>query len=195
MSPLSSSLTNFIPLSPDRRGRGTLKSIRSYADTCLSGMQKQTALLLARGLSTNLKNSCTGTASRHNLLKTLRCMKKIVPDIRVYMRQFADDYRSLKNESDAKRKVTGMCCSYIHFQEVSNDKASAHCKSSSASDFKAFFSTIAGDLMSLLCSNLSAQSTQCIEYNVRANRHNRTLPQHGASITFLPPLLSLLHDF
>lgn len=159
-------------------------------------MQKQTALLLARGLVTNLKNLCTTSASRLNLLKTLRCMKKIVPDIRVYMRQFADDYRWLKNETDAKVKVTGMCCSYNYFQQVSYEKAVSSCKSSTASDFKTFFSTIGGDLMSLLCNNLSGTSRACIQFNLQVDRNNRQVSHAtSTSITFLPPLLSLLQDF
>lgn len=113
--------------------------------------------------------------------------------MRSMMDDFSNDYRYANEQTDSKAKVTGMCCGYHKFNKRMNDKASSVCSPAGAENLKVYIETISGDIMSLLCSNYSPESPECMSFSSHVSSIGFTSQEESSS--FIPPLLVLVKNF
>ena len=170
-----------------------LKCIRSFTESCLRGMQKQTAALLGKGVNNNFKNLCNNPVGRKKAVRASRCISKFRHDFRVISEDFSNDFRYANGQSDIKEKMVSMCCAYHKFSKRLNDKSSSLCHPVEAENLRRFVETISGDIMSLLCSSYSPELPQCIAFASRVTHGNFSLQDQTSS--FVPPLLVLVENF
>lgn len=171
--------------------KGNLRCIKSFTETCLKGMQRQSASLLAKGVSNNVRNLCKTINGKKRAMRTSRCAKRFTNELRMMMNDFANDYRDV-NEMESKEKVTGLCCGYHRFIKRLNDQSSTVCSPTGVESLKNYIDNISGDIMGLFCSSYTANSPQCIA--LLTKNLNRVSSSSGTS-TFIPPLLIAVENF
>ena len=172
-----------------RESRESIKCVKSFAKSCLTGMQKQSASLILYGLNKNVKHICT-VMDKKNAAQAATCFNKVLPDLNRYMDEFADDYR-LVNEMESKFKVTGLCCGYYKFHDKLINRSSSVCNKDAIQYMEDFLNRSAGEMLDLLCANIKPGSEKCtnLQYPDRSNLNGTT-----KSYTFIPPLMVVLKN-
>lgn len=160
-------------------------------------MQRQSSSLLSKGVRNNVRDFCKGQSGRVKAIRTSRCVKRLDNNLREMMDDFADDYR-LVNLMDIEDKITGICCGYHRFISRLVNQSISVCPSSGVQNLRKYVDNISGDIMSLLCSNFSPDSPQCVSIeDVKKKLASQPELQEKThqSATFIPPLLVAVENF
>lgn len=178
--------------------RENLRCIKSFTDSCLTGMQKQSSSLLSKGVRNNVRDFCKGQSGKVKAIRTSRCVKRLNDNLRMIMDDFANDYRAV-NLMEIEDKVTGLCCGYHRFMTRLVNQSSSVCTSSGVQNLRKYVDNISGDIMNLFCSNYSSDSPQCAAIaavNKRVQDEQREQKaKREKTATFIPPLLIAVENF
>lgn len=171
-----------------RESRQSIKCVKDFSKSCLTGMQKQSASLILYGLNKNVKHICT-VMDKKNAAQAAVCFNKVLPDLNRFMDEFADEYR-LVNKMESKFKVPGLCCGYYTFHTKLINRSSSVCNKDAIEYMQDFLNRAAGEMLDLMCANIKPGSEKCLNLKYP----DRSSLNQTKSYTFIPPLMVVLNN-
>lgn len=144
--------------------------------------------MVASGMLKSVKKVCKNAADRETLWKNMGCFNKAINEFDKEMTLFADDYRRVMNLPKNK-KITGICCRFLAFEERIVKLARKTCNVSRGDYFARFLRDYSADVGDLLCAGITTSSESCRKLILPDAEANSKLEK---TLSFLPPLVQIL---